>query len=144
MKEYLIIIGLSILQFSNAQDMKSREGAGDLTITISGLKNNRGNVKIGLFNSVASWKDKEAKFMGAIIGIENAKSTWVIRGVPYGYYAIKFFHDENNNDKINMRFGMPTETYGFYKKGNNRFIPPSFEKAKFRFESEQMSIHIIN
>jgi uncharacterized protein (DUF2141 family) len=118
---------------------------GLLTVTISGLNNDRGNVKIGLFNSEASWDDKEKKFAGAQLNIANRKAVWVLKDIPYGQYAIKFFHDENNDDKLNTNvIGMPKETYGFYKSGTGKFIPPGFDKAKFRFDTPRLEIVLKN
>lgn len=116
---------------------------GDLTIIISELKNDKGDIKIGLFNSEGSWNSKNEKFKGAIIKIKNKRSEWVIKNIPYGEYAIKFFHDENGDDRINTNFlGIPIETYGFYMSGISKYIPPSFNKAKFMFKSKNMTIII--
>jgi len=138
---FMIVCVFFLASFQPFQNNGKHQG--DLTVIISGLKNDRGNVKIGLFNTADSWNDKAEKFKGAVVSIKNRKAQWVIRDIPYGQYAIKFFHDENNDDKIKTNFlGMPTETYGFYKSGATKFIPPGFDKAKFSFESGNMQIEI--
>jgi len=132
----------------NPQPVQGQSNAnmyGDLTIIISGLKNDKGDIKIGLFNSEDSWNSNKEKYKGNIIKIKNKMAEWVIESIPYGEYAIKYFHDENGDDKINTNFlGIPTETYGFYLCGKSKYIPPSFNKAKFMFKFNNMTIEIKN
>jgi uncharacterized protein (DUF2141 family) len=102
-------------------------------LTVIGLENDIGDIKVGLFNSAESFTGKtKDKFGGAIIKIQNKKAQYVFSNVPYGEYAIKLFHDENGDDEINTNFlGIPTESYGFSNNAKALFGPPSFEKAKF-------------
>jgi uncharacterized protein (DUF2141 family) len=140
---FLIIYIIFIINSIPIHCQSNENIFGDLTIIISGLRSEAGDIKIGLFNSEDSWKSKKEKFKGATISIKNQKAEWVIKNIPYGEYAIKFFHDENGDDKINTNFiGMPTETYGFYMSGNCKYIPPSFNKAKFMFKSKNQTIEI--
>ncbi|MBN1143923.1 MAG: DUF2141 domain-containing protein [Bacteroidales bacterium] len=118
---------------------------GEITVVISGLKSDKGTIKIGLFSSEASWNNQEKKYAGASLVIKNCKTMWVVKDVPYGQYAIKFFHDENNDDKLNTNFlGMPKETYGFYLQGQNRFVPPTFNDAKFNLQTAKLIVEVRN
>jgi uncharacterized protein (DUF2141 family) len=139
----LIIFSFFITIFQTIHSQPNENTNGDLIIIISGLRNDKGDIKIGLFNSENSWNGKKDKFRGATLKIKNKKVEWVIKDIPYGEYAIKFFHDENGDDKINTNFlGIPTETYGFYMSGISKYIPPTFNKAKFMFKSREMTIEI--
>ena len=63
--------------------------------------------------------------------------------IPYGEYAIKVYHDANNDDKLNKNFlGMPTEEYGFSNNARGSFGPPSWDDAKFMFNSAKDTLHI--
>jgi hypothetical protein len=42
-----------------------------LTIIISGLKNEKGDIKIGLFNSEASWNSNKEKYRGGVLKIRT-------------------------------------------------------------------------
>lgn len=138
-----LIICFSLIILLHPIQGQSNKNLGDLTIIISGLKNDKGEIQIGLFNSEESWEDKKEKFHGAKIKIKNNRAEWVIKNIPYGEYAIKFFHDENMDDKINTNFfGIPSEIYGFYLCGISKYIPPSFNKAKFIFKSKTITIEI--
>ena len=141
---FLIMIFLVSNNLLLAQNRPSTQKVGNLTVIISGLKNNKGDVQIGLFNSKESYNGKEKKFKGAIIKVENKKVKWEVKNIPFGEYAIKAFHDEDSDDKIDTNFmGIPTESYGFSNNVKGLFGPPSFDKAKFHFNSDSMKTQII-
>ncbi len=129
---------------SLAQDKQtSPERTGDVLVIIEGLKNDNGTVQIGLFNSEQSWKGKAEKFKGAIISIKDKKAEWKLVAIPYGEYAIRLFHDENNDNKLNTNFlGMPKETFGFSNNAKATFGMPGFDKAKFIINSENKVVNI--
>lgn len=60
-----------------------------------------------------------------------------------GAYAIKIFHDVNDNGKLNTNWlGIPTEPYGFSNDAMGTFGPPSFEQARFTVGTKQTTIRI--
>jgi len=68
---------------------------------------------------------------------------WEVKNIPFGEYAIKVFHDEDSDDKIDTNFiGIPTESYGFSNNVKGFFGLPGFEKAKFHFNKQDMQIEI--
>lgn len=115
-----------------------------IQLTVIGLENDVGDVKVGLFNSAESFNSKtKEKFAGAIIKIQNKKVQYVFPNVPYGEYAIKLFHDEDGDDEVDTNFlGIPTESYGFSNNAKGLFGPPSFEKAKFVVSSDTVRVQI--
>ncbi len=49
-----------------------------------------------------------------------------------GTYAVKVFHDENNNNELDVNWmGIPKEPYGFSNDAMGTFGPPSFQQAAF-------------
>lgn len=139
----LILIFFISYNLLPAQNKQNKQKTGNLTIIVSGLKNNRGDVKIGLFNSEESYQGKKKKFKGAILKIEQKKAIWTVKNIPFGFYAIKTFHDEDGDDQIDTNFiGFPTESYGFSNNVKGFFGPPSFEKAKLYLKSENMKTEI--
>ena len=144
-KQILILIDVCFLVTSllMAQDLENKPNVGNLAILVTGLKNDKGDVKIGLFNSRESWDGKEEKYKGAIIKIENKKAKWIIENLPFGEYAVKAFHDEDGDDKVDTNFlGISKERFGFSNNMKVLFSPPGYEKAKFLFNSQDMQIEI--
>ena len=67
----------------------------------------------------------------------------VFENIPHGDYALKVFHDENENQKLDTNFiGMPKEKFGFSNDAMGRFGPPSFEQARFRFEESATTLRV--
>ena len=128
---------------SQAQELESKQDAGNVIVTVTGLKNDRGGVIISLFDSKESYDGKTQRYTGATVKIDNNKAQWKGERIPFGDYAIKAFHDENSNGKIDTNFlGIPTESYGFSNNAKGLLGPPSFDKAKFHFNQIEMKIEI--
>jgi len=57
--------------------------------------------------------------------------------LPVGVYAVSFYIDSNNNQKLDFNFfGIPTEQYGFSNNTMGFFGAPSFDQASFRIDKE--------
>jgi uncharacterized protein (DUF2141 family) len=140
---FLFILGIlsAPLVFSQS-DNKVSEKTGDLFVIISGLKNNNGDLKIGLFNTSESFDGKEEKFRGAALKVDSSKVEWILRDIPFGEYAIKAFHDEDLDDKVGIKFGIPSEGFGFSNNPSIFSGAPSFEKAKFLFNTDSLTVEI--
>lgn len=152
----IVSVVLACLLFASpigviAQDTeKIEQNAGTLTVVIVGLKSNNGDVKVSLLNSEESFlaKPKELKKMGgpfrrAIAAIKDKKAEAVFEDVPFGEYAIKLFHDENGNGRMDKNFvGMPKEDRAVSNNARGKTGPPKYEDAKFEFNKEEMTIEI--
>ena len=97
-----------------------------LTIKVEQLRNNNGKLLLELSN------DKEEVLKGFAGTIVANKSIVVINDLKPGKYTFKYFHDENNDEKLNTKFmGIPREGYGFSNNAKGTFGPPSFDKTVF-------------
>ena len=135
-----LLISISLLAQEAANDDKK---TGDLTVEITGFENDKGKVKITLVNSKENYSKKENHFRKASTGIENKKAVWVFENIPFGEYAVKSFHDENDNKKLDKSFiGIPKEKYGFSNNARGKFGPPDYKDAKFIFDSTTVSIEL--
>ena len=57
--------------------------------------------------------------------------------LPVGVYAVSFYIDSNNNQKLDFNFfGVPIEQYGFSNNAMGFFGSPSFDEASFRIDKE--------
>ncbi len=60
--------------------------------------------------------------------------------IPYlkaGKYAVRYYHDENMNGKMETNLvGKPTEGYGFSNNVTGKFGPPEFEKWLFEIKGD--------
>jgi uncharacterized protein (DUF2141 family) len=138
-----ISIYFLIANFSLAQNRNDKQKTGTLTILITGIENNKGNIQVGLFNSEDSYKGEKEKYKGAVIKVKNKKVIWILKDISYGTYAIKAFHDENSDNKLNTNFiGIPTEKFGFSNNPSILMGAPSYSKTKFVFDLVNAKIEI--
>lgn len=106
-----------------------------LSVTVTGLRNNKGYVLVSLFSSSAGFPDKPEKAVRrAKITISNKTSVCSFSGLPAGTYAVAILHDENGDQKMNTNFfGIPKEGYGFSNNVMGSLGPPSYRKASFSY-----------
>lgn len=137
---FLIIL---IAQTANGIDKDNFPGKGTLIVNIVGFENNNGNCWFALDKIKEVYERDDSVYIGKILPILNEKIVLTIDSLDYGNYAIKVFHDENNNHELDSNIlGIPTEDYGFSNNARAWFGPPSWEKAKFLFNKENLTIEI--
>ncbi|HEX6768724.1 MAG TPA: DUF2141 domain-containing protein [Candidatus Binatia bacterium] len=106
-------------------------GTATLTVKITGLLSEKGQVKLAMFNSAESWLGDHPKYK-TTIDVNSQSVSWKLGDIPYGDYGIAVFHDENKNGKMDKNFlGIPQEAYGFSNNTRVVFGPPSWDKSKF-------------
>lgn len=102
-----------------------------LSINISGIQNDKGQLLLVLTDSnkkqIATAKEK----------IENGIALICISNLPNGTYAFKYFHDINNDEKLNTNMiGMPKEGFGFSNNAKGSFGPPPFKNTLFHIQND--------
>lgn len=103
-----------------------------LEVTISGIRNDKGNIMLQLFD------ENEKVFKQEIIQITGKKCMVDFKDIRPGKYAIRYYHDENMNGKMETNLvGKPTEGYGFSNNVLGKFGPPTFEKWLFDVKEDK-------
>jgi uncharacterized protein (DUF2141 family) len=127
-----------------ARSARADEAAtGELVVVFSGLENDRGTAAIALMNSADHFENDTAAFRSASPPVKDGTATATFRDLPYGRYAIKIYHDENANGKLDTNFvGYPKEPFGFSNDAMGRFGPPSFDEASFEIAAPTLRIVI--
>jgi uncharacterized protein (DUF2141 family) len=132
---------LSIFIFLGTLNPSGSGRTASFTLQITGIEKARGEVRIAVFNS----KDAFAKdaFALAVVPVTGKIVSWQLPELMWGSYAIAVYHDENRNTRLDTNIlGAPTERYGFSNDARGLFGPPSWEKARFDIESEQVTVTI--
>jgi len=130
----LKIIGLAISATIGMALAAHGQGGNTISAPIEGLRNNKGEVRCGLFNSAATFRQPGQQTMGVAVPIANQQATCVFDNVPPGTYAIAAFHAENNETQLQTNFlGIPKEGYGFSRNPATSFGPPGFSDASYAY-----------
>jgi uncharacterized protein (DUF2141 family) len=104
--------------------------AGDVAVTVTGVRSDRGHVRVALCQK-ASFLQPHCPWQGnarSVIG----DTTVIVKNVPPGIYAAQAFHDEDDNGTLDRNFlGLPKEGMGFSNNAPMHFGPPRFNAASF-------------
>ena len=106
-----------------------------LNIEIVEIRNNTGNIMLQLLdvNEKVVIQEKSQ--------IKDNKCTISISNLNPGKYAVRYYHDENFNGKMETNLlGKPTEGYGFSNNIIGKFGPPPFEKWLFEIDDDKKII----
>ena len=116
------------------------EALGSVTVNVSNVRNNRGQVYVELC--------PQAKFLKENCPYHNTApahagvTTVVITKVPAGQYGAQGFHDENVNNEVDRGlFGIPKEGVGFSRDARIGLGPPKWKDAVFSHSGKAEIIH---
>lgn len=111
--------------------------SGQLLVEIIGMRDSSGTIRAALYNEPDSFRKEERALMWVAQSAKAGNATLIFRDVPPGRYAIVAYHDENDDGKLNLRFGMfPSEGYAL--SNNPKVVgPPRFADSAFDFSGKE-------
>jgi uncharacterized protein (DUF2141 family) len=115
----------------------------NLKVSVHAIKEPRGELFIGLYNSESTFKNTDSVYMDKIIPIDSSIMVTYFEGLPPGHYALTMFQDKNSNGKMDKGiFGQPTEKYGFSNNPKIMFKSPDFDKCMFKVTARDTTVYI--
>lgn len=122
--------------------------AGDLKVTVAGVRSDAGAVMVGLYDSPERFRraisnsahvgllSDKGRMIGVTMRARTGSEGISFLDLPPGRYAIIVFHDEDDNGLLDMNLlGIPTEGYGFSNNASGFFSAPSFDAAAVTISS---------
>jgi uncharacterized protein (DUF2141 family) len=105
---------------------------GKISVHIHGIRNNNGTLRLGFYKSAEEFKNEKPAFIRAVEKSAMANNTISAEfAVPAGTWGIALLDDENKNTKMDFRFMIPKEGYGFSNYKHSGLTRPSFDKFSF-------------
>lgn len=133
----LVAVGLSTVTSAIERVPAEPYGSGSLHVKIVGFRSSAGKVKITIYDSKSAYKAHKGSFRKTFLPIHGNTSEWVLENIPLGEYALMFYHDANDNQKLDRNvFGLPKERYGFSNDAKPRLGLPQYEAVKFVVDSD--------
>jgi uncharacterized protein (DUF2141 family) len=116
----------------------------EIVVNVSGLKSDKGKCLLYLYNNKKGFPTKADKAIYTSNGIIlNGKSTFVLKDIADGEYAITVIHDENDNGILDTNFlGMPREGVGVSNNAKGTMGPPSYDDSKFQLNKNSFTTNI--
>ena len=102
-----------------------------LTITLAGVRSASGTLRVSIYREQDAFRKEAQAFRLQAVPASAGEVVLGFEALPPGRYAVMAYHDENANDKLDLRLGMiPIEGYGL--SNNPRvFGPPAFADSAF-------------
>jgi len=117
---------------------------GRLEVVMTGLESTDGKVIFQLARSKEDFEEQDDK--RSIYGEARAsegRAVYVFENLAPGEFAVKAFHDENDNDELDTNFlGIPKEAFGFSNNKMGRFGPPGYDDCTFQFKGPHEKIEV--
>lgn len=116
--------------------------AAELTVTVDGIRNSKGDIRLSVYASPQEWPDHSTREHDRLQPAKPGSVTFKF-DLPPGTYAINGFHDENADGKFKTSLiGLPEEGYLFSNNVRPVLSAPSFKSASFTVPPEGTAISI--
>ena len=108
----------------------------ELTFSMKAVKKNQGKIYVALFKGEESYQNRNAH-SSVIVDADNDIINVTFSHLPNGEYAIRYFHDLNDNGKLDVNlFGSPLEGIGFSNNAKPSYGPVGYDGAKFMLSKD--------
>ncbi|MBW3514358.1 MULTISPECIES: DUF2141 domain-containing protein [Shewanella] len=127
----------------SAGSMSAESQAHTLTVDIDNIQVQTGALMVELYANAEDYAAGHNPSASMIKPVTKTEHRLVFSDLADGQYAVKVFHDENNNHSLDTNMlGVPSEGYGFSNNAGS-FGPASFKDASFSLQADaQITIHI--
>ncbi len=120
---FQIIISLLLLKFFFEKS--------NISLNITDFASSKGNAMVLLLDQ------NENEVSNHILPIINKKVSYTFKLVNSSKYAVKVYHDENSNKKLDANIlGIPKEKWGVSNNVEAKLGPPDFKKMLFEVKSD--------
>ena len=110
---------------------------GQIKVQITGLRNQKGLIRIALYNSVNNFPKAGKQYQSKVIPASTAECIFV--DLTPGTYAIALLHDENSNNDPDKNFlGIPREGFAFSRNIEPKFKAPSFKETSVVLKNKKL------
>jgi uncharacterized protein (DUF2141 family) len=133
MRQRILAAAIVIVAAFGASTAEAQQG-NTINVAVSGIKDNTGSIRCGLFNSADSFPKDGKEYQGVEAPIANGQATCTFNNVPPGTYAVAYFKAAPGQTKMKTgMFGMPQDPYGFSRNATIGMGPPSFNSAAYSY-----------
>ncbi len=115
--------------------------AADLAVTITGLPDARGHVRVGVC-ARAEFLSEQCRYH-TIVSARAGSVTATIHGIEPGVYAVAAYQDSTDAGHLRRGlFGIPKDPTGFSRNPALTMGPPSFDRCALRITAQNAAISI--
>ncbi|MET0285513.1 MAG: DUF2141 domain-containing protein [Polyangiales bacterium] len=133
-----LVLGIG-MQAAQAQSLTT------VTVMIAGFRNVEGVALVTLYDSEQNWLKMPKAVQVVRAPLKGSELRIDFKDVKPGTYALQVVHDENKNNKLDMRwlpYPKPIEGVGVSNDPDNKAGAPKWEAAKFDVGPAPASIKV--
>lgn len=140
----LLIALTSVLFFNNTYSQAADYTTGRIIITFTNIRSDIGNIRVGLYDAPDQWTDHaKYHYVWSKGDLKDGKLTVEIKDLPRTTYAIAVLDDEDENEDMTYKLGLPMEGWGM--SNNPSFVrlkAPGFDEVTFELDSPAIRFEI--
>jgi uncharacterized protein (DUF2141 family) len=110
--------------------------AAQLTVTVTDLRNHKGDLIFGVFDQPKGFPNEEKKSVNWQVKKADADRVTFTCQLPPGRYSASVLHDENGNGQMDTSLGIPQEGYGVTNNPKPKLRKATFKEALFDLPKE--------
>ena len=135
---YKIFNLASVLLLLSPANLYADMNYGVISFEANKFRSDKGFVRAVLFARDAGFPlDHNQAIQKLNLRVTEGSARGTFKAVPYGNYAISYYHDEDNNNKMNTYFmGVPKEGVGTSRDATGTFGPPQWKDAVFSLQEK--------
>ncbi|MDO6428866.1 DUF2141 domain-containing protein [Thalassotalea sp. 1_MG-2023] len=112
-----------------------------LQLEIREVKSNQGKILAQLFNGESNYQTNNPMMAQQTMAKEGTLIV-TFSNLENGEYAIRYFHDENNDNQLATNLiGIPTEGYGYSNNAKGNFGPAKYQDMKVSIVDSDVTTH---
>jgi uncharacterized protein (DUF2141 family) len=139
----LLAAVLTLLASLGATTGPATQPTATLTITVKDLRNQKGQLIFGVFQSAQGFPTDSTKALNWQVRKIDAKTVTFSCALPPGRYGASVLHDENGNGQMDRNVaGVPKEGYGVTNNPKPRFRAATFDESTFDLPAEGTTLTI--
>jgi len=116
------------------------DNSASLVINLQGVRGSSGKVLLAIYDKAKEF-GKNGKSV-AWIAVPAGTRSIALADFPVGKFAISAFHDQNENNDLDMKNGAPVEGYG--NSGDvGKWVDPTFSEAAFEERTVNVKIRYL-
>jgi len=132
-----ILLALAILSGKTSNPTQK------ITVHITNLENNKGNIQLGIFTNQKDFKaDKPIKLLKYSKNKMADGNLTVEVSLQPGTYGIALLDDENKNGKMDFGWVLPDEGFGFSNYYHTGMSRPTFDQFKFKLRNTGKTVKV--
>lgn len=136
-----LLLASALTALASPAHSETAHPAASLDVTISGLKSDKGVVRLALCPPGTGFPDcKSAALRTGTLKIAKGQARITLSDLPAGTYALSVFHDANSNGKLDTFVGIPREGYGFSRNPGFKPRAPTFAEAEITVSGQAATV----